>query len=169
MNQGAMDSRNSRDGRQGGASTSTIMTEDNALLQGLVYLDDTLKSTGVYSLDPDDFIVVTATVFHDDVPPSDNDPVVMGAKVKVGKVRIPMQFKLFKENILAHASENEPNWETSDMVLTAKVCSPGLDRYPCSSNESKFISRGIAKRIIIPGTDGIYIWTPASLPFQTKM
>ena len=141
-------------------------TEDNVLLQGIVSLDDELKSSGVYSLDPDDMIVVTATVSHEDSLPSDEDPVVMGAKVKVGKVRIPMQFKLYKENILASANKKDLNWQASDIAITAKVCAPGLNKYPCSSAESKFISRGIAKRIVVPGTDGIFIWTPASLPLQ---
>ena len=135
--------------------------DNEAILQGLVYFD---VESDKYLVDPDDFIVITASAFNPDSP-MESKELSIGAKVKFGKVKIPLQLRLFKENILQGSGSE---WESGDLLVSARVCPNGLAKYPCTDQESKFLSKGVAKRIVVPGSDDVHIWTPASLQLKSN-
>ena len=79
-------------------SASSTVSADGSLLQGLVFFER--KEYG-YALDStsDYYIVITATIFEDKLS-TDSDSVTFGAKLKLDEARLPIQVKLFKENII---------------------------------------------------------------------
>lgn len=144
-------------------SASSTVSADGSLLQGLVFFER--KEYG-YALDSNSnyYIVITATVFEDKLP-TDSDNIIFGAKLKLDEARLPIQVKLFQENIILKSTESAA-WQNKDLVMSARICESGLQKYPCAFSESKLTASGIAKRLLLPGSDSAYFWTPVSLPLR---
>lgn len=146
------------------SGSDRVNSVDESILQGLVYIDSSTMERKGIPLNPSDYVVVTASV-PDSMPPTGNEPVIMGAKVRVSKARLPMQFKLYKKNILSGV-EGNGDWEKSDLIITARVCPADSVKFPCTDEESVYMSRGIAKHVKVPGTEDNFARTAASLPLQ---
>jgi hypothetical protein len=127
------------------------------IVQGLVYLADLQDRPGYL-----DTLILTV---RDRSRP---EQVVAGAKLPVSKIRFPLDFRMYDQNILPDKRElwNEID---GDLLVEAKVCPEGIP-LPCSDGESSMSAKGIAKVVKgLPGMeDGTQIRTGASLRLERR-
>lgn len=126
------------------------------ILQGLIYIDRP-NSRPNFS----DTLVLTAGTV--DRP----DEVLAGAKVAITQARFPMQFSMYKENIIRGKEDMWSKAMDGDILVTARVC-PEEAKLPCSDEESTYKARGVSKLIRnLPGMDkGTIVRSAISLPLK---
>ena len=152
--------------------------ERKPILQGLVYFPEraaapqgkapskpapaNLQQMDYYS----DVLVLTAV----SASPPGNEEVLAGAKFPVSRVRFPLNFQMYKENLLLKKPGVKEAWEkiedSEDVIIRASICPIDASTFPCEN--PKKTSQGVAKLITnIPGLkDGQVIRAPASLQLQ---
>ena len=97
------------------------------------------------------------------------DPVMAGAKYPIAKARFPFQFSLYSANILP---TKQSLWldisDDDDLLVTARVCPDNSPTFPCTDQQSTFLTKGISKLIRdFPGTTEP-IRTPVALPLEPQ-
>ena len=151
--------------------------ERKPILQGLVYFPEraapqdkassksvsaNLQQMDYYS----DVLVLTAV----SASQPGSEEVLAGAKFPVSRVRFPLNFQMYRENLLLKKPGVKEAWEriedTEDVIIRASVCPSDASTFPCEN--PKKTSQGVAKLITnIPGLkDGQVIRAPASLQLQ---
>jgi hypothetical protein len=93
--------------------------------------------------------------------------VLAGAKIPVSKIRFPLQFSMFPQNLLVTPEQ----WEevkNDDLLVQAKICPEGASALPCPDAETIMRAEGIAKAIRnLPGLEeGTQIRAAASIQLQ---
>lgn len=143
------------DGVLGGgtAITSPHQQQRGPLLQGLVYLRDPANGRP----DPTDTLFVTARVLGD----TDDNAIVMGARVAVSRLRFPTQFNLYAENV--RAGVRASSFVERDLTVDARVCPTSTT--PCADEDAVSRASGIAKVVRdLPGMEpGTTVRAAASL------
>ena len=125
------------------------------ILQGLVYFLDG-PNTPIEQTSPSDTLVLLARRTEDEAV------WIAGAKIQISKVRFPMMFALYKENLLIPSSTWDRQVSSNeDVYIDARICpaatttnvqkrSHGVS--PCTEEQSTFHAHGIAKLITqLPG------------------
>lgn len=152
-------------------------TERKPILQGLVYFPERAASQDKASSKPapanrqqmdyySDVLVLTAV----SASPPGSEEVLAGAKFPVSRVRFPLNFQMYRENLLLKKPGVKEAWEkiedTEDVIIRASICPSDAPTFPCEN--PKRTSQGVAKLIRnIPGLkDGQVIRAPASLQLQ---
>jgi len=130
--------------------------KNSPILQGLLYIDRPNSRPNF----ADTLVLTAGTV---DQP----DEVLAGAKFAITQARFPMQFSMYKENVIRGKEEMWSKAADGDILVTARVC-PEEAKLPCSDGESTFKVKGVSKLIRnLPGMeDGTVVRTAVSLPLK---
>mmetsp|Transcript_70 Transcript_70/g.123 ORF Transcript_70/g.123 Transcript_70/m.123 type:complete len:309 (+) Transcript_70:19-945(+) len=146
------------------------------ILQGLVYFLDG-QNNPIEKTSPSDTLVLLAR------RPDDAQVFIAGAKIQISKVRFPMMFALYKENLLIPTFTWEMQVSSNeDVYIDARICPAGDDDAPntnnndkksrgvspCTEEQSTFHAHGIAKLITqLPGLpSGETVRAAATLQLQ---
>jgi hypothetical protein len=125
--------------------------KDSSVLEALLYLGDPQVRPG-----PLDTIVIT-------VRDSRSGILLAGAKLPVQKTRLPVQLRLYKQNVVQPEA-----WDRAEDVTVRAVVCPDGTVIPCSESDITMQAEGISKIVRnLPGLpEGMGVRAGAALPLK---
>jgi hypothetical protein len=154
------------------------LVERQPILQGMVYILDTDDNKDSPRPSPVDNLVLLARVARPGENASDKTSnIVAGAKIPISRVRFPMSFSMYEENLLIPRDDWLSQYSTeSNILIDARVCpaqeSDGAEEDSkkrwCAADQSTYSGSGVARLISnLPGLEtGSSIRAAAALPMQ---